>query len=107
LWQVIPYQLRELTRWHDSTQWIATQIAALFIVSIQMRLCNELLFVTRGDYNKLVVDRKPRVVNQSYHLLMTQLHLIGQLFNRLRPSVVQVIPNISPELFVFFDVHRS
>lgn len=65
----------------------------------------QILFAVGGDRNELIVHRKPRVVNQANHLLLTQLHLIGKLLDRLRPRIVNVVPDAGAELLVFFDVH--
>lgn len=47
------------------------------------------------------------MIYQPHHLLLAELHLVSQLLDRLRARGVNVIPNIGPQLLVFFDVHRS
>ncbi len=47
------------------------------------------------------------MIYQPYHLLLTEPHLVSQLLNRLRPRSVYVVPNIDPQLLVFFGVHSS
>lgn len=65
------------------------------------------LLAIRSNADQFFVSGKPRMIYQPYHLLLTEPHLVSQLLNRLRPRGVYVVPNIDPQLLVFFGVHSS
>ncbi len=45
------------------------------------------------------------MIDQTDDELGAELHLVGKLLDRLRPRLINMVPNITAKFFVFVDVH--